>query len=93
MQRRVDEANSGRSAAKRLEDAFEVFSLKNKEFVESCLSLMVVSRQNHRLHDGTSLLCEEHMFRSAKPDSLSAEFDCKGRVFRGIGVGKILQLV
>ena len=42
MKRRVDETDGGRSAAKRLENALEVFSLKNEEFIESGLSLVIV---------------------------------------------------
>ena len=65
VQRRVEEADGGREAFERLEDADEVFLLVGQQLGERLLPVLDVVGENHLAHGVDAVAFEEHVLGAA----------------------------
>jgi hypothetical protein len=88
VQRRIEEADGGREALQRLEDAEEVLALVRQELRQGgfCGPASVSARIISRIGvDAVAL--EEHVLGAGEADAVGAERDGLGGLLRGVGVG------
>ena len=91
MQRRIEQANSHRTASHSLEDTLEVGLLVGKDLLQSLLAPLCILCQNHLTHRLDLLTLEEHVLRTAKTDTYGTETTCDSRIMRRVGVGAYTQ--
>ena len=69
MQRRVEKSNSDRTLTHDIEQSVEVTLLRLLEIVQEALLGFCVVTENKRPHDRKSIIGEEHVLGSTKPDT------------------------
>ena len=87
VKRRIEEADRDGLAVERLEELLEVVLLIGENLRERETALFDRVGADHFAERRDAALREEHVFRTAKPDTLGAELARLLRVTRRIGVG------
>ena len=75
MQRRIEEADGGREALERLEDADEVFALIRQQLRQRGFAVFDVVGENHFAHRVDAVAFEEHVLGAGEADAGRAERD------------------
>ena len=87
MQRRIEEADRGREALQRLEDAEEVFALIREELGQCGLAGLERVSEDHLAHRVNAVALEEHVLSAGETDALGSERHGLRGLLRGVGVG------
>ena len=91
VQRRVEEADRGRQALQRLEDADEIVALIGQQFRQRLFAGLEVVGQDHLAHGVDAVALEEHVLGAAQADARGAERDGVRGLLGRVGVGADLQ--
>src|ERR1700719_1134888 len=86
MKWRIEEPNRRWQAVECFENANEILALIRKQFRDCGLACCFCSGENHLPHSVNAVAFEEHVFGSAKTNSLRAEGDCISNLFRRVGI-------
>ncbi len=92
MERRVDESNDDRITVHGPEESCEVLALVRKEGEGQFLSLFLIIREDHALHDREPLLLEEHVLGAAEADSSGSVGTGTLRIRGVVGIGPHIEL-
>ena len=87
MERRIQQPDVCRKAVELTEHGLEVTSLHREKLCKCCLSLDKVIGKDHLSHGDYPASAEEHVFCSAKANTLCTEHDCHMSVLRSISIG------
>ena len=87
VQRRVQQTNRDRKALHFFVKTNEVLLLERKQLIQITLPVFARTSQDHLLHDGDTILGEEHMLGAAQADALRAEASGDPRLVRDVGIG------
>ena len=86
MQRRIERADHHRESVHGFEQALEILTLHGQQLRERFPAILLVVRQNHRLHMRQPVFREEHVLRAAQADPFSAERTRGLRIPRNVRV-------
>ncbi len=90
--RRIEQANAGRPAGQRPEDAFEILLLMRQQFGKAVLRSSRFSARIICTHGDDAVAFEEHVLGAAQADAFRAEGDGVFYLIGLIGVGANAQL-
>ena len=91
VQRRIEEADGGREALERLEDAGEVLALIGQQLGQRGLAVVDVVGEDHLAHRVDAVAFEEHVLGAGEADAGGAERDGVLGLLRRVGVGADLR--
>eukprot|EP00756_Hemistasia_phaeocysticola_P023301 Hpha_TRINITY_DN15885_c0_g10::TRINITY_DN15885_c0_g10_i3::g.189512::m.189512 len=86
VQRRVQQTDSARRTAHRLEDPHEVSPLVRDDLLQRLLPPGLVRSEDHLTHRVDTVTIEEHVLRTAQTDPLRTELEGCRRVLRRVRV-------
>ena len=77
MKRRIEEADGGREAFQRLENAGEVGALEWQELSEGFAAALFIRGENHLAHRINTIALKEHVLRASESDAAGTEGECR----------------